>query len=89
MCTEKEEEERGGQESLREAGNWACWAQPEASEDLLWNSKARIILHLTYDKQWERNKLGTRKRMLSGGGVDLATQALDVEEKDNFGLLCF
>ena len=74
-------------ESLGEAGNWACWAKPETNEDLLWNSKARIILHLTYDKQGERKKLGTRKRMLSEGGMEVATQALDVEEKDNFGLL--
>ena len=74
-------------ESLGEAGNWACWAKPEANEDLLWNSKAKIILHLTYDTQWERKKLGTRKRMLSEGDMEVATQALDVEEKDNFGLL--
>ena len=74
-------------EILGEAGNWACWAKPEANEDLLWNSKAKIILHLTYDKQWERKKLGTRKRMLSEGDMEVATQALDVEEKDNFGLL--
>ena len=27
--------------------------------------------------------------MLSEGGMEVATQALDVEEKDNFGLLWF